>query len=764
MKELQKVAIRQGKIFINHAKIAQGKPNPNTLRFTSALFKHGFELSQTLLFALNSLSKNDLADITQTIESIFGTKLNWTPLTKNWEIPTEEIGYDHWITAWYNQEIKDFPYDKLWHYYYNNVYDYNLYQGVKLECGHIIPNGTFPLNRYNGCPFCGTPFTFDTLKLQNQGSKKRLLELWTEKNLVDYLESLLSSKLPLDASQTDSLKILLRNLDYDRNTDIVVKETLILVIDELIAQEKPLQAGAFFRSPTDILRYLWYKKTGFLQIIEPKTLIKNYTNNHKHINNLHDISAFAKTLSKEKLKLKYSRKEAKIVALWLNHLTLDIELIAEQMHPKRGMWVRFIRALRLTEYSKKTGFENLKKLLDVFYNQTYQVWQGRVNHFRLKSDAKQTFALLKSRPGLFTRSLFANMLWFGAETTLDEFKQIISQVPLKLIFTLDSYADIYFQKNTIRNVRTIMGLRKNITSNKYTTLYTGQELEQMQKQVRQLCLFALKERYSLQKTDYQQVYIDPILYNIPFPIGDRGQNIQDVEPTFMGERIPIEGNKIRLFMQWGEGLVAQHLDMDLSAYITYTNAKATVCNYLHLHHQGCKHSGDIRSIPDKIGTAEYIEIDINQLRKNDAKYVMFTCNAYSTGSISPNLVVGWMDSKHKMKISERSGVAYDPSCVIRQIRITQALVKGLVFGVLDIQNSEIIWLEMPFVGQTAYNLNIDTVNAFLEKIQSKISIGKILRIKADAQQQLMVENPNSADLVCDLKWAKKIENLSNLLT
>lgn len=56
---------------------------------------------------------------------------------------------------------------------------------------------------------------------------------------------------------------------------------------------------------------------------------------------------------------------------------------------------------------------------------------------------------------------------------------------------------------------------------------------------------------------------------------------------------------------------------------------------------GAKHSGDIRSIPDKIGTAEYIELDMSELTKAGAKYVACTCNAYSNGTLSPELVVGW---------------------------------------------------------------------------------------------------------------------------
>jgi len=46
------------------------------------------------------------------------------------------------------------------------------------------------------------------------------------------------------------------------------------------------------------------------------------------------------------------------------------------MPPKWGMWVRFIRALRLAGYSKRLALGKLRETLDVFYNQTYEVWQG----------------------------------------------------------------------------------------------------------------------------------------------------------------------------------------------------------------------------------------------------------------------------------------------------------------------------------------------------------------------------------------------------
>lgn len=109
------------------------------------------------------------------------------------------------------------------------------------------------------------------------------------------------------------------------------------------------------------------------------------------------------------------------------------------------------------------------------------------------------------------------------------------------------------------------------------------------------------------------------------------------------------------------------------------------CAYFNLTAPGAKHSGDIRHIPDQVGTAEYIQLSLPELTEAGAKYVIFTCNAYSEGAIAANLMVGWMNSANPMLLSEETGVAYDPSCVQHLVRISENnLSKGLVFGMLDV--------------------------------------------------------------------------------
>jgi hypothetical protein len=741
MTNLLSVSLRQSAVFIEASEIKDSSPSlrETTSVLVANLGKLGFSVSEDLLKALNSTTPAFQSKLLTTFRVKMNVKKNWTPLVKGWDVPTGESVVDHIVT------------------FFANVFDS---QGTALACGHIIPNDTFPLERYNGCPFCGTPFTFGKIEKYGQGSKKKLLTLWTEADASTYLSDLLSAKTALDATQMESLKVLLSELSLP-DVAVGMKETLMAVIDTCIANEQTDKVQALFTSPTDILRYLWFKHTGFLQIIEPKTIVKRTKENKVHCSVATLKGGQAALAKTQELKLKYSRKQGIMVAKWLNNLPMDAKSACEIMHPKRGMWVRFIRALRLAEFSKRAGFERLNTLLDAFYNEDYAVFQGRVNHFRLRLDAVQTLKLLKQRSGLFARSLFANMLWFGADETLVAFKEVIDKVPARLVFTLNMYAQNYFDKSVQRSVKPLGGVAKRIKPNGLLSIYDDKQLEDMKAKVEDLCLFAMQKRFAAIENANKTMFIDPSLFKMPVSIGDRSETVQDLPSALMGARFPVEGDTVRLFLQWGTGLPAQHLDMDLSCSIAY-NDRSEVCAYYQLTSIGCKHSGDIQQIPDKIGTAEYIELNINELSKARARFVTFTCNAYTAGSLSPNLVVGWMNSKFPMYISANTGVAYDPSCVQHQVRIVQNLTKGLVFGVLDVATREIVWLEMPFSGQTVQTLDVKNVEALLSKLSAKLSIGNLLAIKAEAQGLQLVETAE-ADEVYDVQWASNAALVTQLL-
>ncbi|MFK8008127.1 MAG: hypothetical protein AB8H03_17350 [Saprospiraceae bacterium] len=741
--DLLKIAIRQKAIFVPNEWIVNestSEMNETTSVLMVNCARLGFSFSENLLHAINGISPKSKLEIFETLKEVTGVNKNWTPLVKQWDIPTGESVVDHIIT------------------FFANVFKSK--KGTTLPCGHLIPDNTFPLLRYNGCPYCGTPFTFSELEYQPSGNKLKMLGLWTEADLKKYLLDLLESPVALDASQVDSLKVLVATYDIPKDTKIGIKETVMILIDALVDQGKLAIAGGLFKTPNDILRYLWYKHTGFLQIIEPKVIAARKARNTRGFRTTELAMTAEKVRQEDELKLKFTRAECRQYATWLNNLEMDLAKQCEIMHPKRSMWVRIIRALRLTEFAKRKGFENLAELLDLFYNKKYEVWNGKVQHFKLKSDAKNTFKLLKQRPGLFARSLFSTMLWFGKDIAIQQFREVMDQVPARLIFTLNMYADIYFDKNAMRSVKPLGSVSKKIAANKMLNFYSKKELITMQSMIQDLSLDLIMKNFEQVKNPNQTIYIDQALNNIPIAIGDRSENIQDLPGALMGTRFPVKGDTVRLFLQWGEGLPAQHLDMDLSCKVAYEDY-TEFCSYSQLVITGCKHSGDIQKIPHKVGTAEYIDIDLQKLADQGAEYVSFTCNAYTSGELSPNLVVGWMNSKSPMKISKK-GVAYDPTAVQHQVRIKKSLTKGMVFGILDIQQREVIWLEMSFDGQVVQNMNSIDVKTLLRKLDAKFKIGTLLDLKAEVQGLTIVEDASLADEVYDMDWALNTAEVSKL--
>ena len=743
---LQKVALRHRAIFLpveRDGLTGRYEPTVPLMAFVKRLKENGYSVSEELLHALSMVPAKTLGDITQLINETFRVDLNWMPLVKGWDVPTGETRMDHLIT------------------FLANLFggEEAGLKGTTLPCGHFIPEGTFPLERYNGCPFCGTPFATAGFVYHGQASKLKELRLFTMADMERVFRSLLASPTPLDATQLDSLKLLLDEFEVPEDVEITMKETAMVVV-----MARPETGFKLLKTPTDILRLFWYEKTGQVKIIEPKHLVENARKSGAHrwmpANRCEELAE----KKHQELKLKYNRKHCRLAAEWLNAVPMTAQQAAENMNPKRGMWVRMIHALRLGEYSRRKGFEHLAEMLDVFYKQDYETWAGKLDQALRENRTDEVLAMLKTRPGLFARCLFSTMLRFGKDKTLAAFNEVTNVLPARLVLSLGNAADLWFNAENTRIARPITGGTHPVQPHPLLWVYSEEERKAMAKAVNDLYSTTMRQRFANTATEARTIYIDPSLYDIPVSVGDRAATVQDTACALQGTRFPVEGDAVRLFMQWGKGLPAQHLDMDLSCAIALSNNLVFECAYFNLTAPGAKHSGDIQRIPDQVGTAEYIELSLPELDKAGAKYVTFTCNAYTNGNLSPNLMVGWMNSTHPMTISNETGVAYDPSCVQHMVRISEAnLAKGLVFGVLDVTAREIYWLEMPFSGQTIEDLDLKTMEALLNRLKNKLSIGQLLDLKREAQKLNLVETPEEADEVYTYEWALNPAEVATLL-
>ena len=77
-----------------------------------------------------------------------------------------------------------------------------------------------------------------------------------------------------------------------------------------------------------------------------------------------------------------------------------------------------------------------------------------------------TLALLKERPGLFARCLFASMLRFGSDKVLAAFEEIADKMPARLLLSLGNAAEAYFDPKEVRLARPITGVTHQIEPNK----------------------------------------------------------------------------------------------------------------------------------------------------------------------------------------------------------------------------------------------------------------------------------------------------------
>ena len=160
--DLIKISLRQNAFYIPQewtSNISNKEITETTSVLVANCAKLGFSFSEDLLHAINSISPLRKVELLEVLQEVTGVKKNWTPLVKQWDIPTGEFVMDHIKTF-----FATFFQDK---------------NATQLQCGHLIPNNSFPLDRYNGCPFCGTPFEMETLEWEGGHHKLKVLELWT---------------------------------------------------------------------------------------------------------------------------------------------------------------------------------------------------------------------------------------------------------------------------------------------------------------------------------------------------------------------------------------------------------------------------------------------------------------------------------------------------------------------------------------------------------------------------------------------------------
>ncbi len=715
--EILELTIRHDKLLIPVNQLTPCTTVPlraSTLTFMSDLSKLGMTCSENLLWAVNQLSFQDQARILDQLRELENKLI----------IGIDNPGRER------KKSVIDYCKSKL-----------GIGRYVKLNCGHKLVENTFPLNAYKSCPVCGTAINHSAFQKSILESKFSVLDLWIEEDLVNMLKGLLASKRNLTLRQKEDLYALLSCIKLPDDIAIPNKKTLMYVIDLLGEADRITELSLLIKQPNDVLEYLWYKKTGFFNLLEPGVIVNRAVAQDDQCPNRHKIRMT------NKLKLKYSRTACRKYALWLNNMTIDVERQCELMHPRREMWVRFIRALRLVEYSKRKGFENLADLLKAFHEQKYRVWQGKLDYFKRKNDAVYTFRLLKTKPEVFTENLFSLMLRFGKDITLFHFKMILSKIPPGSLLSLSIYAKVYFDRASVRTVG--LGKKKTIQPNRLISQYSDEELDEMKTAIQDLYFDSLRIKLTAEPNTNASMFIDQRLSQISVLSLNDKKSVHNGRPGLSGARFQIGSSSIRLFMQWGTGLRPMYLDLDLNCAVIYPDS-IDICSHSRHIIPGCKHGGDVQFIPSMVGTAEYIDLDLELLNDMEAEYICLTCKSNTKNRPFPNVMVGWADVNVPMSVSDK-GVAYISEAVEERISVQRNPTGEMLMGVIDVKRMEMIWFEMDIDSENLKREFVE-VKSLIKNPDPELTLGEVLKLKAKVHKLDIVNSIEQADEIYDMNW------------
>lgn len=203
-----------------------------------------------------------------------------------------------------------------------------------------------------------------------------------------------------------------------------------------------------------------------------------------------------------------------------------------------------------------------------------------------------------------------------------------------------------------------------------------------------------------------KVYVDTALKGIAIPFGGRSAS-KSVKTVGRGSRLPLgdDTNVVRFFIWWKDAKdggwgYGSHTDIDLSAVMFGDDFKyVDAITYYNLRNSGAAHSGDITSAPN--GASEFIDIDLDTLRRRGIRYVAMTLHSYSGQDYVelPECFAGFMERKDLM-----SGEIYDPRTVTHKVDLT-AKSKGATPFIFDIVTGEAVWVDLSMqISQSAGNV------------------------------------------------------------
>ena len=427
----------------------------------------------------------------------------------------------------------------------------------------------------------------------------------------------------------------------------------------------------------------------------------------------------------------------------------------EDLKKHRNKWLALFNHIHAdSKRFRKPKYANAQRVVELlrFHADKIHTWNAKVENLKF---AENLYKLSK-RPGELARRLnalllkakgnkiFANTRIATAEdVVVSWFRSVAHKISNKVLFELYTYFEGRREDQKQRTVF-IKGARKPVKLTPLEALPKG-----VVDKVQDIILAAVKGKLSAWPK-LGKVIIDEKLRNIPLPTNMRSISETDT-PVVRGTRMPInvEHTKtVRFYVHWKDERGTE--DLDLSATLLGMGQRITVSwNGLYkLGGNEClvAHSGDVRY--RKGDCAEYIDINIKELRKQGFRYVLVDVRNFegrSMKSLSP--AFGYMEREHP-----ESNKTWVPNTVAASWRL-QSEARACIAVMIDLETMEYIPLDIDSNSITATGDTEALLTAMRMYMEPpKLSVHDLVMWHAEARGAEVVEQAEEGEEVTHFRF------------
>jgi hypothetical protein len=272
--------------------------------------------------------------------------------------------------------------------------------------------------------------------------------------------------------------------------------------------------------------------------------------------------------------------------------------------------------------------------------------------------------------------------------------------------------------------------------------------------VHDMCFDKIAEHYKATEK-LGKVYIAPNFYKVAMPVNTSASG-KGIDVPATGTRLPINGTKIRSFVHWENAF-----DIDSSTIYEHNDGKLKAinfCSYYDRNYNGAsRFSGDITG-PQ--GT-EYFDLDLESLKNQGVKRVVFTFHGYCSTLNSGEIYCGY---QVKNNFDTK---AWDPKNIELKIHV-KGEKRAYVGFAIDLETMEIIVLNLmrDDDSRVVSPKDFEAISAFMDPAKLELNMGLIASWRGE-----VVDTPEEADYVfaddyttpCDLKDENGVTKKQNII-